>query len=77
MEKKHTLHKGGATMKTLADFIYDIRIGRRLEKLNRRLALEDVIEFERAIAASRRQTIEDVKTVKAISKRLVKALKTA
>lgn len=64
-------------MKTLTDFIYDIRIGRRLEKLNRRLALEDVIEFERAIAASRRQTIEDVKTVKAISKRLVKALKTA
>ena len=64
-------------MKTLTDFIYDIRIGRRLEKLNRRLAMEDVIEFERAIAASRRQTIEDVKTVKAISKRLVKALKTA
>lgn len=64
-------------MKTLTDFIYDIRIGRRLEKLNRRLALEDVIEFERAIAASRRQTIEDIKTVKAISKRLVKALKTA
>lgn len=64
-------------MKTLTDFIYDIRIGRRLEKLNRRLALEDVIEFERAIAASRRQTIEDVKTVKAINKRLVKALKTA
>lgn len=64
-------------MKTLTDFIYDIRIGRRLEKLNRRLALEDVIEFERAIAASRRQTIEDVKTVKAINKRLVKTLKTA
>lgn len=64
-------------MKTITDFIYDIRIGRRLEKLNRRLAMEDVIEFERAIAASRRQTIEDVKTVKAISKRLVKALKTA
>ena len=64
-------------METLTDFIYDIRIGRRLEKLNRRLAMEDVIEFERAIAASRRQTIEDVKTVKAISKRLVKALKTA
>lgn len=64
-------------MKTLTDFIYDIRIGRRLEKLNRRLAMEDVIEFEQAIAASRRQTIEDVKTVKAISKRLVKALKTA
>ncbi len=64
-------------MKTLTDFIYDIRIGRRLEKLNRRLALEDVIEFERAIAASRRQTIEDVKTVKAINKRLIKALKTA
>ena len=64
-------------MKTLTDFIYDIWIGRRLEKLNRRLALEDVIEFERAIAASRRQTIEDIKTVKAISKRLVKALKTA
>ena len=64
-------------MKTLTDFIYDIRIGRRLEKLNRRLALEDMIEFERAIAASRRQTIEDVKTVKAINKRLIKALKTA
>lgn len=64
-------------MKTLTDFIYDIRIGRRLEKLNRHLALEDVIEFEQAIAASRRQTIEDVKTVKAINKRLVKALKTA
>lgn len=63
-------------MKTLTDFIYDIRIGRRLEKLNRRLALEDVIEFERAIAASRRQTIEDVKTVKAINKQLVKALRT-
>lgn len=64
-------------MKTLTDFLWDIRIGRRLEKLNRRLAMEDVIEFEHAIAASRRQTIEDVKTLKAINKRLVKAIRTA
>lgn len=64
-------------MKTLTDFIWNIRIGRRLEKLNRRLAMEDVIEFEQALAASRRQTIEDVKILKAINKRLTKALKTA
>lgn len=64
-------------MKTISYFLWDLRIRRRLEKLNRRLTMEDELEFERAIAAAKRQTIEDVKTLKAINKRLVKAIRTA
>lgn len=64
-------------MKTLKNLWYDIRIGRRIEKLNRKLAAQEERDFQQAIAATVRAARENAVTVKAMHRALARAVKTA
>ena len=60
-------------MKTLKDLYYGFKIGRKWDRLNLELAMEDVKEFERALYMARKTAKIDCKAVKAMHKALVQA----
>lgn len=63
-------------MITPRDIIQELQLKRKLNRLNREIALNDVNEFKRHLNAAGRAARQNAKTVKAINKQLVKALKT-
>ena len=60
-------------MKTLKDLYYEFKTGRKWDRLNLELAMEDVKEFERAVYMARKAAKIDCKAVKAMHKALVQA----
>lgn len=60
-------------MKTLKDLYYEFKIGRKWDRLNLELAMEDVKEFERALYMARKATKIDRKAIKAMHKAIVQA----
>lgn len=60
-------------MKTLKDLFWELKIGRKWEKVNLELAMEDVREFERALYMARKAAKIDRKAVKAMHKAIVQA----
>lgn len=63
-------------MYTLKDLYYDFKIGRKLEKLDKDLALQDARDLEQAIRNASTCARNNAATVKAMHKTLVKACKT-
>ena len=60
-------------MKTLKSLLWEIRIGRKWDRLNLELAMEDVKEFERAVYMARKAAKIDRKAVKAMHRTIVQA----
>ena len=60
-------------MKTLKNAWYDFKIGRKWERLNRELYLQDVADFTAAVKTARKAARMDCKAVKAMHKALVQA----
>lgn len=63
-------------MITPRDIMQELQLKRKLDKLNREIAFHDVNEFKRHLNAAGRAAKQNAKTVKAINKQLVKALRT-
>ena len=60
-------------MNTIKNALWNIRIGRKWEKLNRSLYMEDVNEFNRAITMARKASKMDQEALRAYNKALIKA----
>lgn len=64
-------------MKTLKNAWYDFTIGRKIERLNRKLAAQEEKDFQQAITCAVRAARENAVTVKAMHRALARAVKTA
>lgn len=61
-------------MITPRDIIQELQLKRKLNKLNREIALHDVNEFKRHLNTAGRAARQNAKTVKAIDKALHRAI---
>lgn len=60
-------------MKTLKNVWYDFKIGRKWQKLNLELALEDAKEFERAVYMAKLDAKCNAKAIKYMDKAIKRA----
>lgn len=60
-------------MNAIKNLLYDIRIGRKWEKLNKELYLQDIRDFESAVNMSIKAMKQDVKACKAYDKAIARA----
>lgn len=60
-------------MNAIKNLLYDIRIGRKWEKLNKELYLQDIQDFKNAVNMSIKAMKQDVKACKAYNKAITRA----